>query len=133
MDLDIALRTEQPQPLTADSTPDAIREYERWERSNRMSLMIIKRDIPEASRGMESEGLTKAKDFLVKIKKHFAKNDKVKTSTLLARLISMKYKDKGNIREYIMEMSHIVSKLKALKIDLCDELLVHLVLLSLPT
>ena len=132
MDLDYALRTEQPQPLNADSTPDAKKEHEKWERSNRMSLMIIKRGVPEAFRGIESEGITKAKDFLAEIEKRFAKNDKVETSTLLARLISMKYKGKGNIREYIMEMSHIASKLKALKLDLCDELLVHLVLLSLP-
>ena len=29
MDLDLALRTEQPQPLNADSTPDAKKEYEK--------------------------------------------------------------------------------------------------------
>nr|KYP46851.1 hypothetical protein KK1_031554 [Cajanus cajan] len=40
---------------------------------------------------------------------------------------------KGNIREYIMEMSHIASKLKALKLELSEDLLVHLVLISLPT
>ncbi|KAL6339954.1 hypothetical protein AAG906_035045 [Vitis piasezkii] len=40
------------------------------------------------------------------------------TSTLLASLISMKYKGKGNVREYIMEMSHLASKLKALKLEL---------------
>ncbi|XP_047333925.1 uncharacterized protein LOC124937666 [Impatiens glandulifera] len=45
----------------------------------------------------------------------------------------MKYKGKGNIREYIIEMSHLASKLKALKLELSDELLVHLVLISLPT
>ena len=54
MDLDFALRTEQLQPLNADSTPDAKKEYEKWERSNRMSLMIIKRGVPEAFRGIES-------------------------------------------------------------------------------
>ncbi|RVW36529.1 Retrovirus-related Pol polyprotein from transposon TNT 1-94 [Vitis vinifera] len=62
----------------------------------------------------------------------FAKNDKAETSTLLASLISMKYKGKGNVREYIMEMSHLASKLKALKLELSDDLLVHLVLISLP-
>ena len=45
----------------------------------------------------------------------------------------MRYKGKGNIREYIMEMSHLVSKLKALKLELSEDLLVHLVLISLPT
>src|SRR3954463_12905191 len=44
----------------------------------------------------------------------------------------MKFKGKGNVREYIMEMSHTASKLKALKLDLSEDLLVHLVLISLP-
>ena len=45
----------------------------------------------------------------------------------------MKYKGKGNIREHIMEMSHIASKLKALKLKFSDDMFVHLILLSLPT
>ena len=45
-------------------------------------------------------------------------------------LISQKYKGKGNIRE--MEMSHLASKLKTLKLELSEDLLVHLVLISLP-
>ncbi|KAL5753358.1 hypothetical protein ACOSQ2_023865 [Xanthoceras sorbifolium] len=94
--------------------------------------MIMKRGIPEAFRGPESEGITTAKEFLTEIEKRFVKNDKVETSTLLASLISMKYKGKGNIREYIMEMSHIASKLKTLKLELSDDFLVHLVLISLP-
>ena len=32
-----------------------------------------------------------------------------------------------------MEMSHLASKLKALKLELSEDLLVHLVLISLPT
>ena len=63
---------------------------------------------------------------------HFAKSDKVETSMLLQHLISMKYKGKGNIREYIMEMSHIAAKLKELKLELFEDLLVHLMLISLP-
>ena len=60
-----------------------------------------------------------------------AKNKKAKTSMLLENLISMRYKGKGNIREYIMEMSYFASKLKAFKLELSKDLLVHLVLISL--
>ncbi|KAK9734067.1 hypothetical protein RND81_04G112500 [Saponaria officinalis] len=99
----------------------------QWERSNRMSHMIIKRGIPKAFGGAVSDEITDAKEFLAEIEKRFVKNNKVETSTLLQRLISRKYQfSKGNIREYIMEMSHIASKLKALKLDLSDDLLVHL-------
>ena len=131
--LDLALRVDQPDPLTHESTSYQKREMEKWERSNRMSLMIMKHAIPEAFRGTMSEQITTAKGFLEDIEKRFRKNENAKTSTLLAKLISMRYVGKGNIREYIMEMSHITSKLKALKLELSEDLLVHFVLMSLPT
>ena len=98
-----------------------------------MSLMIIKSSIPEAFRGVVFKEITNAKEFLVEIEKRFAKNDKAETSTLLLHLITMKYKGKCNVREHIMEMSHIASKLKALKLEFFDDMLMHLVLLVLPT
>ncbi|KAL9689769.1 hypothetical protein QQ045_010159 [Rhodiola kirilowii] len=64
--------------------------------------------------------------------KRFIKNEKAKTSVLLAKLIAMRYSGKGNIKEYIMEMSNLASKLKNLKLKLSEDLLVHLVLISLP-
>lgn len=132
MDIDLALRREQPASLTDNSSNEDKRDYEKWERSNRMSLMIMKRAIPEAFRDTMSDKVDTAKGYLEELEKRFAKNEKVETSTLLGSLISMRYKGKGNIREYIMEMSHLASKLKALKLELSEELLVHLVLISLP-
>ncbi|KAL3655416.1 hypothetical protein CASFOL_001202 [Castilleja foliolosa] len=132
MDLDLAIRTDSPSPLTADSTSNEMRDMERWERSNRMCIMIMKKAIPEAFRGTISENITKAKDFLADIEKRFVKNEKSEIGTLLTNLISMKYTGHGNVREYIMEMSHLASKLRALKLGLSEDLLVHLVLISLP-
>ncbi|XP_075478716.1 uncharacterized protein LOC142519555 [Primulina tabacum] len=131
MDLDFALREDRPVPLTEGASADEKANMDKWDRFNRMSLMIMKRSIPETFRGSMSEEKVATK-FLEEIEQRFAKNEKGETSTLLANLVSMKYKRKGNIREYIMEMSHIASKLKALKLQLSDDLLVHLVLISLP-
>ncbi|KAL6312231.1 hypothetical protein AAG906_020352 [Vitis piasezkii] len=127
MDIDLALRMPKPDELNEESTQEDEVYWGKWERSNRLSLMIMKRGIPEAFRGAVTDEVTNASDFLAEIQKRFAKNDKAETSTLLASLISMKYKGKGNVREYIMEMSHLASKLKALKLELSDDLLVHLV------
>ena len=82
--------------------------------------------------GTISDTIKIVKEFLEEIKNIFAKNEKSETSTLSANLISMKYKVTGNIREYIMEMSHFTSKLRAHKLDISEDLLVHLVLISLP-
>jgi len=60
------------------------------------------------------------------------KSDKAETSTLLQNF-SMKYQDKGNVREYTMRMSNIASKLRVLKLELSEDLLIHLVLISLPS
>ena len=57
----------------------------------------------EAFRGTMSENIVMAKDFLTNLEKRFAKNEKAETSTILANLISMRYKGKGNRREYIMK------------------------------
>ena len=54
-------------------------------------------------------------------------------STILSKLVSMRYKGKENIREYIMEMSNLVTRLKALKLELSKDILVNLVLISLLT
>ncbi|GMJ03451.1 hypothetical protein like AT5G53670 [Hibiscus trionum] len=132
MDIDLALRQEQPTPLTADSTSDTNMDFERWDRSNRMSLVIVKHNIPEAFRGIESEEITQTKSFLDDLEQRFAKYDKVEMTSLLTYLMSMKYKGQGNVREYIMEMFHIASKLKALMIELSEDFLILMVLVSLP-
>ncbi|XP_039128899.1 uncharacterized protein LOC120265036 [Dioscorea cayenensis subsp. rotundata] len=112
MNLDLSLLIEQPPSLLHESSLKENRNIEKWYRSNLMSLMIIKHITPESFRGVLSEEITNAKDFLVEIEKHLAKNDKAKISMLLQSLISMKYKVKGDIREYIKEMSHLALKLK---------------------
>ena len=80
-----------------------------------------------------SEKIITAKDFLADIEKQFVKNEKAEMCTLLTNLLSMRYKGKGNIREYILEMSHLASRLKTLKLDISDDLLVCLILISLPS
>ena len=129
MDLDLALRMER---LTSTSEASNEVKIEKWDRSNQMCIMIMKHSIPEAFRGSISEG-ENAKRFIDENEQYFAKNEKAEMCNLLAKLIYMKYKGQSNIREYIMEMSDLASKLKALKLELGEDLLVHLVLISLPT
>lgn len=90
--IDLALREEQPTPLTTEITFDVKKDFERRDHLNRTSLMIMKHSILEAFRGIESEEITQAKSFLDEIEKCFAKNDKIEMTSLLNSLISMKYK-----------------------------------------
>jgi gag-polypeptide of LTR copia-type len=40
---------------------------------------------------------------------------------------------KGNIKEYILEMTHMVLKLRVIKLDVSDDMLVVMILNSLPS
>lgn len=51
MDLDLVLRVEQPTNLMDENSSDNKRDLEKWDHSNRMSLMIMKRAISEVLRG----------------------------------------------------------------------------------
>lgn len=100
---------------------------------NRISLMIMKHEISETFRVNVSTKVTTTKDFLQEIEKYFVQNDKTEISMLLANLISFKFKGKINKWVSILEMSNVGSNLKALKLELSKDLLMHLVLISLPT
>ena len=93
-------------------------------------MMIMKRPIPRACKGTISDQITTVKESLAIIEKRLVKNEKAEICMLLTNLISMKYKGKCNVMEYILEMSHLASKLKAVQLALSEDLQVHLVLIS---
>ncbi|XP_074352358.1 uncharacterized protein LOC141691524 [Apium graveolens] len=89
MDLDYAIRKEQPASLIDESSAIDKLNFEKWEGSNRISIMMIKRNIPEALRGGMSKDSDEVfvKDFRDEIEKRFTKNEKAKTSKLLVDLV----------------------------------------------
>ena len=97
---------------------------------NRMSLMIMKHSILDTIKGimLEEENVKK---FLSQITDWFSKSKNVEMSTILGKLVSMQYRVKENIRDYIMDMSNLVTRLRTLKLELFDDILMHLVLISL--
>ena len=74
-----------------------------------------------------------ATSFPTEVADQLIKLDKVETSTHLSKLINMRYNSKENIREYIMKIFNLVSKLKVLKLKLSEEILVHFILISFLT
>ena len=131
-DLDAALQEEKPAALTKESDDNAKLDMARWLRSNRMCLKIMQKTIPEVFRGTVSENTT-AKEFLADIEQRFVRNEKAEMASLLKKFCSKQYSGNGNIREYILEMTHMVSKLKAMKLDVSDDMLVVMILNSLPS
>ncbi|KAK9048883.1 hypothetical protein SSX86_007475 [Deinandra increscens subsp. villosa] len=131
LDLDYALRHEAPAALTAQSTADQKQEYEKWERSNRMSLMVIKNSISVAIRGAipDSEN---AKAYLDSVEEQFKGTSKAHASTLILKMVTTKYDGVSGVRGHIMMMSDMAHKLKGLDMEISDGFLVHFIMTSLP-
>ncbi|KAF7844933.1 Retrovirus-related Pol polyprotein from transposon TNT 1-94 [Senna tora] len=102
MDVDYAIRKDEPPALTDTSNKSEIDLYERWERSNRLSMMYIKSKISASIRG--SLGVHKnVRDLLKAIDEQFESSEKA-----------------------------LATQLKTLEVELPDSFLVYSILNSLP-
>ncbi|KAL0461333.1 UNVERIFIED_CONTAM: hypothetical protein Slati_0020900 [Sesamum latifolium] len=131
MDLDLVFPVDEAPIPTDSSTPTKKASYEQWERSNRLSLMLIKKHISKGIRDSIPK-CTKVKDFVKAIEDQYVRSDKALASTLIKRLSDMKYNDSRSVREHIMQMRDITAQLKPLEVDISKPFLVHLILNSLP-
>ncbi|CAH9103279.1 unnamed protein product, partial [Cuscuta europaea] len=131
MDLDYALRHDPPAALTDQSSQEQKRVYEQWERSNRMSLMVIKNSISVAIRGAipDSEN---AKTYLDSVEEQFKGTSKAYASTLILKMLTTKYDGVSGVREHIMMMSDMSHKLKGMDMEISEGFLVHFIMTSLP-
>ncbi|XP_071713950.1 uncharacterized protein [Rutidosis leptorrhynchoides] len=131
-DLDYALRFDQPAPLTDETTVEQKKTYDIWERSNRMSLMIMKNSISPAIRGAipDSEN---AKEFLEFVEEQFKGSSKSHASTLILKMLTTKYDGVSGVREHIMMMNDMASKLKGMDMEISEGFLVHFIMTSLPS
>ena len=99
MDIDYAIKKDEP-IITATSTPDEIALYERWERSNRLSVMFIKTKISAGIQGSVDQH-DKVKALLKAIDEQFETSDKALASTLIMRFSSLRLTNVRGVREYI--------------------------------
>nr|CAN72798.1 hypothetical protein VITISV_031251 [Vitis vinifera] len=88
MDLDMTLREDEPPKPTNKSTEAMRAHYAKWERSNRLSLISIKRSIVEHLLG----GIPKsnnAKEFLVIVANRYQTSDNAEVGHFMDELMNM--------------------------------------------
>ena len=68
-DIDYAIRKDEPPTITETREPNAVDLYEKWERSNRLSVMFIKTNISTSIRGSVDQH-DKVRDMLKAIDEH---------------------------------------------------------------
>jgi hypothetical protein len=105
-------------------------EKAKWISSNRKCLMVIKSSIIDSIRGAIPDCPT-AVEYLKKVESQFVGSSKAYAQTLIQRLVNDKYTG-GGVREHILKMSNMASKLKPMDMELPHAFVVHLVLASLP-
>ncbi|GAV80863.1 UBN2_2 domain-containing protein [Cephalotus follicularis] len=131
MDLDHALRINTPAAITAQSTTEQRAAYEKCERSNRMSLMIMKSSISVAIQGAIPDS-NDAKTYLASVEEQFKGSSKAHASTLIMKMLMTKYDGTSGVRKHIMMMNDIASKLKSMEMAISEGFLVHFIMTSLP-
>jgi gag-polypeptide of LTR copia-type len=88
--------------------------------------------ISENFRGPISD-FTLILDYFKELEQRFVRNKKAEICILLNKLCTMKYNDRSNVREHILEMMNTASKLNAHKLDISKDMLVYFSLNSLLT
>nr|XP_009764563.1 PREDICTED: uncharacterized protein LOC104216243 [Nicotiana sylvestris]XP_016514130.1 PREDICTED: uncharacterized protein LOC107830949 [Nicotiana tabacum] len=121
----------KPTKPTTTSTADEKVKYEKWMEANKLSLMIMKRSISDHIKGAIKDN-GNAKDFLSAIGQKFLESDKVEIDSLIDSLSTIKYDLVGSVRDHIMKLVNIATKLNNLGVIITDDFLVHQSLRSLP-
>ncbi|WJZ84122.1 hypothetical protein VitviT2T_003743 [Vitis vinifera] len=114
MDINYAIRKDEPHKITDTSTPNEILLYERWEKSNHLSVMYIKTKISAGIRD-SIEQHENVRELLKAIDEQFVTSDKALASTLIMKFTSLKLTGIRGVHEHIMEMRDIVAQLKKLE------------------
>ena len=131
MDIDYAIRKDEPPIVTDTSTLTEIALYERWERSNRLSVMFIKTKMTAGIRGSVDQH-ENVRDLLKAIDEQFITSDKALASTLIMKFSSLRLTNIKGVREHIMQMRDIAAQLKKLEVNMSESFLVHYILNTLP-
>ncbi|XP_028236800.1 glutamate receptor 2.7-like [Glycine soja] len=122
MDIDYAIKKDEPPAITETSKLDVVDLYERWERSNRLSVMFIKTNISASIRGSVDQH-DKVRDLLKAIDEQFTTSEKLLASTLIMQFSSIKLTGTRGVREHIMRLRDIVAPLKTLEVTMSKSIL----------
>ena len=108
MDIDYAIQKDEPPQVNDTSTSAAIARYERWERSNRLSLIFIKSKINASDRG-PIEHHDKVRAQLKAIDDQFKSSYKALASTLVISFSTTRLTEVKGVHAHINYIRDIVA------------------------
>ncbi|GAV81196.1 UBN2 domain-containing protein, partial [Cephalotus follicularis] len=122
-DIDLAMISDMPADITDTSSLAEREHHAKWERSNRLCLMAMKRSIFEHLLGGLPE-TNDAGEFFAAVGERYQVSSNAEAGSLMSELIG--------VREHILRMVHLQSKLRARDIPLPNSYIVSHALNSLP-
>ena len=130
-DVHIALSKDKPADITVTSTETEKTDYAAWEKSNRICLLTMKKSIQEHLKsGLPADCTTKEMMEALEARNRTSSNAEV--GTLLQKLFNMKYDGSAGVRDYVLRMVNLQTKIQALNVSIPDACIVHQALNTLP-
>ncbi|XP_066160629.1 uncharacterized protein [Oryza sativa Japonica Group] len=105
-------------------------EQKKWSLANKKCLAVVKNTIEPTILGSIPE-CDAVSEYLERIKSQFTGSSKTYATQLIKQLVTERYHG-GGVRDHILRMSNMASKLKPMDLGITDDFLVHLVMASLP-
>ena len=133
MDLDLTIITdEKPAAITETSTEADKSFYEAWERSNRLSLHLLRMTMAENVKPSVPK-TDNAREFMMKIKEYSQSDiaDKSIVGNLMSELTTKKFNWSQPIHDHVTDMSNLAAKLKSMGMDVSETFLVQFIINSL--
>nr|GMC49360.1 UBN2 domain-containing protein [Ipomoea batatas] len=131
--LDLSLNTKEFAALTNKSSQEEKEYHEKWMRSNKMCLNLMKITMAENMKPMMPK-VDITSEFMGNVKKVSMSEivDKSIAGNLMTELTSMKFDWSMLIHDHCNQMANIAAQLKGMGMELSESWLVHLVINSLP-
>lgn len=133
MALDLAILTEEPSAITDDSSETEKSRYEACERSNRLSLNLMRMTMAESIKPSMPK-TENARDFMRMIKECSQSDlaDKSIVGSLMCQLTTKKFDWSQPIHDHVTHMSNLAAKLKTMGMEVNEAFLVQFIINSLP-
>ena len=128
MDIDYAIRKDEPPKITDTNKPDQILLYKRGRNLISLAWCILRLRLVLVY-VVQSRNV---RELLKTIDEQFITSDKALASTLIMKFTSLKLTCIKGVREHIMEMTNVVAQLKKLEVEMSESFLVHFILNILP-
>ena len=115
LDHDLAMLEEKFVTFIDASSNEEKVHYKTWERSNRLSLMLMRMTVANSIKTTLPK-IESAKKFMWLVGEHSQTADKSVAGTLMSTLTTMKFDGSRTMYEHVIEMTNIAARLKTLGI-----------------